>query len=734
MSLPAIDFVRLLAEHRVLDTGSIEDLQPLLRQSPDAESFSRRLIEGGWLTAYQVERVLCGEAASLLFGDYRLIEPLGQGGMGHVFKAAHLRLGRVVALKMIRPQSLTSTENPDELIRRFQREAQAAAQLLHPNVVILFDYNECGGIHFIAMEYVDGVDLARMVQTQGPLPIPHACAYLRQAAGGLQHAFEYGIVHRDIKPSNLLVTRAGGTRPQRSLLKQRSSGKIDLGAVRSQIQRSQTGGVVKILDLGLVRFSEAADESDTLSALTMQGTIIGTPDYIAPEQARDASRVDIRADIYSLGCTFYFMLTGRAPFPGGTSVEKLFRHQNESAMPVEQIRPGTPKDVIAVVQRMMAKNPESRYQTPAELAAALAELPADLTAGRSLPELSVTAAVRADPSPTPPSGETRLFAADSLVLPARKLASLHGHKGYVTALDFSPDGRLLASGSVEGLVRLWEVGLSRVGEKALDQNSDLGEVTHLCFGGTGKTLLAATAGIGSACWRWDWVGLNKNIRGKFPSGGYRCGTLAASPDGKLLAAGSSAAVLVYDLDTNRRPWAYKGHRGDVRALVWSADGKRLYSAGQDGAIILWEPGRYWHAQRASFEGHGDAVNALAVTPDGSLVASGSADSTIRLWDASGATAECVAVLRGHAGNVRRLRFTAQGALLLSVGDGGSIFLWEVTEQRRVREWQVEKSLLHSVAISHDGRFVALGHGDNQVACYDLELIEAPLPTPQLQGA
>lgn len=739
MSLSALDFVRLLADHRVLDTGIIEDLQPLVRLASDASSIAQRLIEGGWLTSYQVERVLSGEAATLLFGDYRLIEPLGQGGMGHVFKAAHLRLGRVVALKMIRPQSLSAAEHADELVRRFQREAQAAAQLLHPNVVILFDYNEYAGIHFIAMEYVDGLDLARMVQTQGPLPISHACAYVRQAATGLQHAFEYGMVHRDIKPSNLLVTRAGGLRPHRPPHKQPSSGKIDLSVVRGHIQRAQAGGVVKILDLGLVRFSEAADDSDTLSALTMQGTIIGTPDYIAPEQARDASRVDTRADIYSLGCTFYFLLTGRPPHTGGTSVEKLFKHQNEQPMPVEQIRPGTPKEVIAVLQRMMAKQPESRYQTPAELAASLGDLPAELIQGRATADAAgrlvpaTIPVIAAELSPTPPSIETRLFPADSLILPARKLASLQGHKGYVMALGFSSDGRLLASGSVEGTVRLWEVGLARVTEKPLDQNTGLGEVDHLAFAGPGKALFAGSAAIGGSSWRWDWANPHPKARSRFQTGGYRCGCFAATADASFLAAGSAGAVLVFDLTTGRRPSLYKGHRADVRALEWSADGKRLYSASQDGNIIVWEPARYWHAQRAILEGHKDAVGTLALAPDDSLMASGSSDGTIRLWDASGASSDCVATLTGHSGNVRQLRFTAQGTLLLSVADGGQVFLWVVTEQRRVREWQVEKSILHSVAISPDGRYVALGLGDNQVAYYDLELLEAPASPPELQA-
>jgi serine/threonine protein kinase len=265
---------------------------------------------------------------------YQLLDQLGQGGMGQVYKARHLHMGRTVAVKLIRPDRLTHAD----AVRRFQREARAAARLAHPNIVTVYDSGHAGGTHFLVMEYVAGTDLARLVRESGPLPIARACAYVRQAALGLQHAFERGLTHRDIKPSNLLCSAADAT--------------------------------VKLLDLGLARLDnpEQSGESD----LTDTSTLMGTPDFIAPEQARDARAADIRSDLYSLGCTLYYLLTGSVPFPGGSLTEKLLKHQFDDPRPLEELRPEMPPALRAVVRRLMAKEPENRYPTPAEAAAALA--------------------------------------------------------------------------------------------------------------------------------------------------------------------------------------------------------------------------------------------------------------------------------------------------------------------------------------------------------------------------
>ncbi len=295
---------------------------------------------------------------------YQVLGWLGEGGMGQVYKARHLRLDRLVALKVIHAGRLADAE----VLRRFQREARAAARLAHPHVVSIYDAGEAGGKHFLVMEYVEGTDLDRMVRTRGPLPIVQACDFVRQAALGLQHAHERGLVHRDIKPANLLVT--------------------------------SEGSVVKLLDLGLARLGPSGRAGEQLSRLTQTGQVMGTPAFLAPEQAVDSARADIRSDIYSLGCTLYFLLTARLPFSGSSVVDILLKHQRETAQPLTAHRKDIPPGLQEVVSKTLAKRPEERYQTPAELAAALEPF-----CGKS----SAAAPEKTPPSPPLQAGRSRYF-------------------------------------------------------------------------------------------------------------------------------------------------------------------------------------------------------------------------------------------------------------------------------------------------------------------------------------
>ena len=276
-----------------------------------------------------------GVAAGQSLAGYEILEPLGEGGMGRVFKARHGRLNRVVALKVIRTEQLA---NP-QAVHRFQREARAAARLAHPNIVQIYDAAEAEGTHFLVMEYVAGQDLAELVRRRGPLPVSLAGHYARQVSLALQHAHERGLVHRDIKPANLL-----------------------LGADGTQ---------VKVLDMGVARFLQPDETDLPAGELTQTGAVMGTPAYLAPEQARDARRVDIRGDIYSLGCTLYQLLSGQVPFRGESLAEVVLGHQLMEPPPLDDVRPDVPPDMRAILQKMMAKRPEDRYQTPAEAAEAL---------------------------------------------------------------------------------------------------------------------------------------------------------------------------------------------------------------------------------------------------------------------------------------------------------------------------------------------------------------------------
>jgi formylglycine-generating enzyme required for sulfatase activity/tRNA A-37 threonylcarbamoyl transferase component Bud32 len=331
-------FLDSLLEAQLLEESQLEELSrdERCRRLAGPEDLARELAARGWLTAYQAGRLLEGDARGLRLGPYQILEQLGRGGMGEVFKARHRNLHRLAAVKVIRKEHLS---HPDAVLR-FRREARAAARLEHPNIVTIYDADESGGVHFLAMEYVAGTDLARLVKERGPLPVPAACEYVRQAALGLQHAHEQGLVHRDIKPQNLMAARKG------------------------------PGGqaVVKIADFGLARFASERAEDE---GLTPTGQWMGTPEFIAPEQARDSKTADIRADIFSLGCTLFRLVTGEQAFPGQTSAEKISARLVGDALPLRGLRPEAPPELEAVLGRMMAREPAARYQTPAEVADAL---------------------------------------------------------------------------------------------------------------------------------------------------------------------------------------------------------------------------------------------------------------------------------------------------------------------------------------------------------------------------
>jgi serine/threonine protein kinase len=271
-----------------------------------------------------------------MLGPYVVLEELGRGGMGRVFKARHRLLGRLAAVKVMHPWLAAESD----AVARFRREIEAAARLRHPNVALVYDAGEHAGALYFAMEYAPGRDLDRLLAEHGPLTAAAACDCARQAALGLQHAHDHGLIHRDVKPSNLMVGKAG---------------------------------LVKVLDLGVALLPPPDAGGADAAPLTRPGALMGTADYMAPEQADDPHQVDARADVYSLGCTLYHLLAGRPPFLGGSLVEKLYRHQRETPAPVDRLRPDLPSGLAEVVAGMLAKNPADRYQTPLAAAQALEE-------------------------------------------------------------------------------------------------------------------------------------------------------------------------------------------------------------------------------------------------------------------------------------------------------------------------------------------------------------------------
>jgi serine/threonine protein kinase len=294
----------------------------------DAEVVSKKFIDAGLLTKWHCDKLLEGRHKGFFLKKYKLLDEIGRGGMSVVYLAEHTLLKRLAAIKIL-PKNRVEDSS---YLARFHREASAAAQLDHKNIVRVYDTDNLDKTHFLAMEYVEGRDLQQIVKAEGPLDYLPAAEYIRQAAEGLANAHKNGLIHRDVKPANLLVDKKG---------------------------------VVKVLDLGLARFT---DEDKCSLTVAYDENVLGTADYLAPEQAIDSHGVDLRADIYSLGCTMYFLLTARPPFPEGTLPQRLMQHQKQMPASIRDFRPDVPVELVDICMKMIAKKPDQRYQTMYDVA------------------------------------------------------------------------------------------------------------------------------------------------------------------------------------------------------------------------------------------------------------------------------------------------------------------------------------------------------------------------------
>ncbi len=304
----------------------------------DVDLIAGELISANLLSKWQIDKLLQGKHKGFFLGKYKLISLLGSGGMSAVYLAEHTLMRRRVAIKVL-PQSRIEDSS---YLERFHREAQAVASLDHPNIMRAYDVDQEGKVHFLVMEYIEGQNFLELVAQQGPLNFVNSAEYIRQSAEGLSHAHEAGMIHRDIKPGNILVDKRG---------------------------------VVKILDMGLAMFFDPTGKDDEQSSLTIQHDerVLGTADYLSPEQALNSHAVDVRTDIYSLGCTFYYILTGHPPFPEGSLAQRLLFHQTRQPAPVEKDRPDISPALAAILRKMMEKRPIDRFQTAREVQEALAK-------------------------------------------------------------------------------------------------------------------------------------------------------------------------------------------------------------------------------------------------------------------------------------------------------------------------------------------------------------------------
>ncbi|MSQ96027.1 MAG: hypothetical protein EXR98_15930 [Gemmataceae bacterium] len=358
MAQPATvdEFIDLVRKSGVADEKRLDAYLAKMRATfpPEPTKVAGLFVHDGILTNFQAENILAGKWRRFSIGKYKVLERLGSGGFAQVYLCEHKLMRRRVAVKVL-PVAKAKDSSAKE---RFYREARAAAALDHPNIVHTYDIDQDEDLHFLVMEYVDGANLLEIVQKSGPLSVLRACHYIQHAALALQHAYEHELVHRDIKPGNILVDRAG---------------------------------IVKILDMGLALI--LSEEDDQLTKKHDDGTL-GTADYLSPEQAMNSHDVDIRTDIYSLGVTFYFLLTGQAPFENMAIAQKLMAHQMKQPRPIAEIRKDVPAAVVAILDKMMAKKVEARYSVPGEVVEALApftQTPIGPPSDSEMPRLSPAA-------------------------------------------------------------------------------------------------------------------------------------------------------------------------------------------------------------------------------------------------------------------------------------------------------------------------------------------------------
>ncbi len=328
----AADLLELIRRSGILTADRMSALPGVEDLPNEAHKAANRLVDDGHITRFQASQLLLGRYKGFRIGQYIIADLLGRGGMGAVYRAKHLELNRPVAIKVLAP---TRGEDPKLATERFLREARAAAALDHPNIVRIFDVARHNNTPYLVMEFVDGETLQQVLDRSGALAIEDAVECIAQAAAGLQHAHEKGFVHRDIKPANLIRDRSG---------------------------------VVKILDMGLAR---TANSHDRLTEHFDEGAVVGTADYIAPEQAINCPDIDHRADIYSLGATLFTLICGRPPFEGNTT-QKLMQHQMKVPPQLHTLVPAVPVSLSLIVARMLEKKPSQRFRNAGEVIAALA--------------------------------------------------------------------------------------------------------------------------------------------------------------------------------------------------------------------------------------------------------------------------------------------------------------------------------------------------------------------------
>lgn len=700
--------------------------------------------------------------------DYEIKSNLGRGGMGTVYKALHTRLEKAVALKVLAPERVRN----QLAVERFYQEMRAVGKLNHPNIVQATDAGEHNGHHFLVMELIDGLDLSDILEAIGPLNVADACELTRQAAIGLQHVFEHGLVHRDMKPSNLMLTTTSNA---------------------SQQSPDENTALVKILDLGLARLQDDAVQG---GQLTSSGEVMGTVDYMAPEQATDTRTVDVRADLYSLGCTLFHFLTGKAPYhdQGDGSLYLKFKAHIESPIPsVREQRGDVAEELDQIVARLMAKNPDDRHQTPGELADELAKFTqgSDLITllnraggirfetqdGKSLPtvtESPVSSAISDTKIETPDerakqSTDSTTDKENSQVQPSPRATS-----DVSQSSPHSSQEPQLATTLQRGQIAETpsNVDASPVAGSAARFSRNRKLVTGVALTGVfvflGIVIFIQTSyGIV----RIEWLGegptptfsvdgdeINVNDLNRPMS--FRVGprTLTAIIDGTELKAEreftvsrEGEAVMKVNLvdgklrifkgdeeppqiaRTETKPVQrtpvpdgpegevkrLDGHTGHLVDVLFEPDGRHVLSAGNDHTIRRWDVVSGEQVQQ--FDGHTGSVLGLALSPDDTVFASAGEDGTVRVWNLK--SEEALKVFRGHTARPRAVAILPDGRHLVSAGKDMVIRMWSLDHNTLLRSFDGHAGDVYSLAVSADGRRLLSCGRDKTVRLWDIETRE-----------
>ena len=746
------DFLGLVRKSGLVDEARVAELFPdESHLPPDPKTCALGLVKQGVLTQYQAKMLVNGKSRGFFVGPYVIEGPIGQGGMGIVYRARHTSLGRHVALKI-----LPSDQARDQLtLNRFLREARAAAALDHPNIVRLYDVGQGTGLHFLVMEYVDGENVQTILEKSGALNYRLAADYVAQAAAGLKHAHERAIVHRDIKPANLMVTK---------------------------------DGTIKVLDMGLAR--SLRDEKDNLTALHGSGDITGTADYISPEHLLGEA-VDERSDLYSLGATLFSLLLGRPPY-AGTTTQKLVQHQlKDSAELQEELRGKVPPGLADVVVKMMAKRRSERYQSAKSIIDALTPwLPASRTGKVAQVPVS-TRNLRADATKPGASSARRAKRERRLSLPEgrKKWMLIGGAVGFVAIIG----GMALALGNG---------GKNNATAQPPASNAPVPQVPTtggLPVGSTPPALPPAdppawrahTNGIndmvfgqdGLLC-AVDWSGhliiwdtqAGRPARSFAVRAGSKLNACVTTPDGRqVIVVGEKIPVLVLDWETGQTVRELAGHAGTTWGVAVSSTGREVLTCGTDGLVLLRDLRTGDEIRRFHFEakqiwgvafsadgsrmaacgargpsenesylirvwetatgqelhkltGHTRDVRWVTFSPDGQTLASAGFDGTVRLWDLKSGTETRTIV--AHSGYTERVFFLQGGKRLVSCGgplsnskdpgERGSIKVWDAQTGHEVQAWKGAATTdLIALALSSDGTQIATGSRDKIVRIWPL---------------